>query len=219
MRKAEEEAILRVDNTRVRQLKKEIEEWREKEATMWAQRSRLLWAKQGDKNSKYFHSCDAKRYWKNLIEGLRDGEASWKTNQENISEILVSYYQARFSSSGHMESSRVWECVPNVITDEMNALLGRQFEAHGVAVALQQMAPLKALSPDGMPPLFYQHFWGTVRRDIISSILMWLNLGTLPHSLDHTFITLIPKTSSRKMPTNLALLACVTCCIKFFLKF
>lgn len=42
LRKAEEEAILRIDNTRVRQLKKEIEEWREKEATMWAQRSRLL---------------------------------------------------------------------------------------------------------------------------------------------------------------------------------
>lgn len=34
--KAEEEAIQRGDNTRVRQLKKEIEEWRDREATMWA---------------------------------------------------------------------------------------------------------------------------------------------------------------------------------------
>ena len=34
--KAEEEAIQRGDNTRVSQLKKEIEEWRDKEATMWA---------------------------------------------------------------------------------------------------------------------------------------------------------------------------------------
>ena len=34
--KAKEEAIQRSDNTRVRQLKKEIEEWRDKEATMWA---------------------------------------------------------------------------------------------------------------------------------------------------------------------------------------
>ena len=34
--KAKEEAIQRSDNTRVRQLKREIEEWRDKEATMWA---------------------------------------------------------------------------------------------------------------------------------------------------------------------------------------
>ncbi|XP_075645469.1 uncharacterized protein LOC142616517 [Castanea sativa] len=74
--KAEEEAILRGDNTRVRQLTKEIEEWRDKESTMWAQRSRLLWARQGDKNWNYFHSCATKRYQKNLIEGLRDEEGS-----------------------------------------------------------------------------------------------------------------------------------------------
>ena len=131
-----------------------------------------------------------------MIEGLRDEEDSWKTNQEDITEILISYYQDLFTSSGQMESSRVWECVPNVITDEMNALLSRQFEAHEVEVALQQMAPLKAPGLDGMPPLFYQHFWGTVSQDVISSILMWLNSGTLPQSLNHTFITLIPKTSS-----------------------
>lgn len=78
--KAEEEAIQRGDNTRVRQLKKEIEECCDREATMWAQRSRLLWARQGDKNSKYFHTCSTKRHRKNLIEGMRDKEGSWKTN-------------------------------------------------------------------------------------------------------------------------------------------
>ena len=47
--KAKEEAILRGDNTKVRQLKKEIEEWHDKKDTMWVQMSRLLWARQGDK--------------------------------------------------------------------------------------------------------------------------------------------------------------------------
>jgi len=152
--KAKEEAILRGDNTKVRQLKKEIEEWHDKEATMWVQMSRLLWARQGDKNSKYFHSCATIRYRKNLIEGMRDEEGSWKTNPEDITEILVNYYQSLFTSTGQMNASRVWECVPRVIIDEMNALLSQKFEAHEVEVALQQIAPLKALGPDGMPPLF-----------------------------------------------------------------
>ena len=194
--KAEEEAVLSGDNSRVRQLKKEIKAWRDKEATMWAQRSRLLWARQGDKNSKYFHCCATKRYRKILIEGLKDGDGSWKNKLEEIAEVLVSYYQSLFTSMGQMDSSRVLECVPQVITDEMNALLSREFEVNEVEVALQQMALLKAPGPDGMSPLFNQHFWGTVHHDVTSSILMWLNSDTLPTSLNHTFITLIPKINS-----------------------
>ena len=32
-----------------------------------------------------------------------------------------------------------------------------------------------------------------VDDDVIRSILSWLNSGTLPHPVNHTFITLIPK--------------------------
>ena len=127
--KAEEEAIQKGDNTRVRKFKKEIEERRDKEATMWAQRSRLLWARQGDKNLKYFHSCATKRYRKNLIEGIRDEGGSWKTNMEEIIEVLVSYYHTLFTSKGQVDASRVLEYVPNVITDEMNALLSRKLKS------------------------------------------------------------------------------------------
>ena len=111
---------------------------------------------------------------------MRDEEGSWKTNPEDITKILVSYYQSLFNSMGQMDSSQVWECVPRVIFVEMNALLSRKFEVHEVELALQQMAPFKAPGPNGMPPLFYQHFWGTVCHDVTSSILMWLNSGTFP---------------------------------------
>lgn len=55
------------------------------------------------------------------------------------------------------------------------------------------MAPLKAPGPDGMPPLFYQHFWSTMQHDVTSAILSWLNSGILPEPINHTLITLIPK--------------------------
>ena len=78
----------------------------------------------------------------------------------------------------------------------MNESLCREFETSEVAIALQQMAPLKAPGLDGMPPLFYQHFWSTVNQDVISSILSWLNSGTIPITLNHTIITLVPKINS-----------------------
>ena len=107
-----------------------------------------------------------------MIEGIRDEGGSWKTNMEEIAEVLVSYYHSLFTSKGQVDASRVLEYVPNVITNEMNALLSRKFEVHEVEVTLHQMAPLKAPGLDGMPPLFYQHFWGTVSHDVTSSILM-----------------------------------------------
>ena len=153
--KAKGVAVLCGDNTRVRQLKKDIEVLRDREATMWAQRSRLLWARQGDKNTKYFHSCATKRYRKNLIEGVRDGDGNWKAHPEEIAQVFVSYFNTLFSSLGHNGFARVLELVPNVITDEMYSSLSRAFDASEVQVALQQTAPLKPLGPDGMPPLFY----------------------------------------------------------------
>ena len=109
--------------------------------------------------------------------------------------VMINYYKDLFSSTNLTGSQVVLDCVPSVITKEMNSFLSREFEESEVATALQQMAPLKAPGPDGMPPLFYQHFWGTVKQDVTSSILAWLNLGTLPSPLNHTFIAFIPKTN------------------------
>lgn len=61
------------------------------------------------------------------------------------------------------------------------------------------MAPLKASSFDGMFPLFCQHFWGVVEDDVKTSVLSWLILGTIPHSLNHTFVTVIPKTKNLEL--------------------
>ena len=65
-------------------------------------------------------------------------------------------------------------------------------------MALKQMAPLKALGLDGMPSLFYQHFWPVLNIDVTQAVLSWLNLRTLPSLINHTFITLIPKNNSPK---------------------
>ena len=53
-----------------------------------------------------------------------------------------------------------------------------------------------------MPPLLYKHFWGLVDNDVTNSLLSWLNLGTIPYPLNHTFVTLIPKTKNPEYVTQ-----------------
>ena len=81
----------------------------------------------------------------------------------------------------------------------MNADLVGVFHEWEISEAIKQMAPLKAPGPDGMPPLFYQHFWPLVDKDVTSSVLMWLNLGILPSPINHTFITLVSKVDSPEL--------------------
>ena len=87
----------------------------------------------------------------------------------------------------------VLSCIPIVIDDDMNGMLSQEFSEQEVVAALKKMAPLKTPGPDRMPPLFYQHFWGTIIHDVTSSILSWLNSGILPTPLNYTSIALIPK--------------------------
>ena len=77
------------------------------------------------------------------------------TDEEEISKILIDYYQNLFTLASPSNMEKVLMAVPTVITDEQNAMLSAEFAKNEVEEAIQQMAPLKALGPDGLPPLFY----------------------------------------------------------------
>ena len=88
--------------------------------------------------------------------------------------------------------------VPQVVTEDMNKALIREFTAPEVELALNQMAPTKAPGPDGMPPVFYQKFWHVVGSDVTKAVLSCLNSGRILKSINHTFITLIPKINQKE---------------------
>ncbi|KAK9990735.1 hypothetical protein SO802_025720 [Lithocarpus litseifolius] len=81
---------------------------------------------------------------------------------------------------------------------EMNRMLGKAFTEDEVRIAMKQMYPLKAPGPDGMPPLFYQHFWLNIGEVVTKTILDFLNNGLSPPNFNETHIVLIPKINEPK---------------------
>ena len=96
-------------------------------------------------------------------------------DQDNIGNVMESYYKELFSSSNPNLEDDSLEKIPCMVTDEMNGDLIKEFTELEVKEALNQMASLKALGPDDMPSLFYQHFWSTMQHGVTSAILSWLN--------------------------------------------
>ena len=96
----EEEAAIRGGTVEgVLKLKREISDLLMKEEKMWKQRSRALWLHEDDKNTRYFHSRATHRYRHNKICELRNSMGQMCTDEEEIAQILISYYQDLFTSA------------------------------------------------------------------------------------------------------------------------
>ena len=160
---------------------------------MWHQRSRLQWIKSGDINTQFFHGTTTQRKRRNFIKGLRDSEGRWRSKECIYTKILMDFYADLFITSNPHNLDSIMDGVQKVVTEEMNSKLTAMYTMEEVELAIKEMAPLKAPGPDGMPPLFYQTYWIDMGMDISQAVLSCLNSGSLLKSINHTFITLIPK--------------------------
>ena len=100
----------------------------------------------------------------------------------------------------------------------MNSKLSSEFTHLEVKQAINQMAPLKAPEPDGMPPLFYQHYWNLIGDDISNTVLHYLSSATLPEHLNHTFITFILKKKCPNFASEFRLISLCNALYKIFSK-
>ena len=169
---------------------------------MWRQRSKSLYLKEGDRNTHFFHYRATLRKRRNTISGIRNRVEQWCTGPEQIAEVFIDYYRDLFTSPNLQSMPTILNSIPQLVTEEMNASLTDNFQAWEVEAALKQMAPLKAPGPDGMPPLFFQNYQDLVKGDITTTVLNYLNSGWLPLTLNHTFVTLIPKVKNPEKVTK-----------------
>ncbi|KAL6132909.1 hypothetical protein ACLB2K_065148 [Fragaria x ananassa] len=65
------------------------------------------------------------------------------------------------------------------------------------------MYPTKSPGPDGMPPLFFQHYWDTIGDDITVAVQSFLHSGQILKQINFTHICLIPKVPSPEHMSDL----------------
>ena len=109
---------------------------------------------------------------------------------------FVNYYKGLFTVGHEGEMGPCLQFIKPVITSSMNEDLGRSFTEEEVNIALQQMAPLKALGLNGLNAYFFQQNWTVMGSEVCRGILEILNFGIMPDSLNMTHIAFIPKIKS-----------------------
>lgn len=80
----------------------------------WKQRAKTLWLKEGDMNSRYFHSMASARKKKNTIIRLRNAQGLWCVDSDEIDTLIKSYFTDLFSSSGSNNEAVISVVVPSI---------------------------------------------------------------------------------------------------------
>ncbi|XP_062028872.1 uncharacterized protein LOC133744858 [Rosa rugosa] len=175
------------------------------EELFWRQRSKVSWLKEGDRNTSYFHRKAANRRRKNSIPGLYDEQGQWCDDDDGMEKVVTNYFTKMFTASNiDLEAvETTLAAIQPCVTHGMNEKLCASYSQEEVKNALFQMYPTKSPGPDGMPPIFFQHYWETIGADVTEAVQDFLHSGQLLPQINFTHICLIPKVNNPEHMSDL----------------
>jgi hypothetical protein len=163
-------------------------------ASIGWQQSRSLWLKEGDANSKYFHSVLASRRRGNAISVIQADGATLE-GVTPIRQAVFSHFASHFKALNMVRP----EC-DNLLFRRLSQVesdsLTKPFSEAEVKAAVWDCDSYKSPGPDGVNFGFYKDFWEDLKVDVMRFISEFHRNGKLTKGLNATFIALIPMIDS-----------------------
>ncbi|KAF7826344.1 ribonuclease H [Senna tora] len=143
-------------------LAKELEEVLNQEEILWHKKARCKWIRDGDRNTKYYHTKAINRRKRNKIFMIKNQIGEWTEELPEIKKIITNFFKNLFQEeeTGSMADLNIFKW-PDV-GENMWERLNIPFEPDEVKCAIFKMGGLKAPGNDGFPAIFYQQNWDTV---------------------------------------------------------
>lgn len=166
------------------------------EELLWLQKSRSTWIKDGDRNTKFYHTQALIRRRRNRILMLQDESGNWESDPAKLLTMVESFFQNLYShESPPPPLSPLPSRFPKLPASSI-ALLSTPVTRAEVHSALFDMSPLKSPGVDGLHAMFFQQQWLIVGESLFREVQRVLAGGPLEPQLNRTLIALIPKTTS-----------------------
>eukprot|EP00256_Glycine_max_P032671 XP_006577560.1 uncharacterized protein LOC102665607 [Glycine max] len=150
------------------------------------QKSRLRWIKEGDYNTKFFHSCLQDRRRKNQILSLQvEGRCV-----EQVGEVKMEV--RRFFEEGFKEASFSRPVLGGIefqtLGSEENSFLVAPFSEEEIKDVVWSCDGNKCPGPDGFNLRFIKKCWEFVKDDIVEFLQEFQITGVLPKAITTSFL-------------------------------
>nr|POF16666.1 hypothetical protein CFP56_67884 [Quercus suber] len=123
LQQAEDAAVKGGNVDFFRQVKTEVNDLLRLEEKLWQQQSHTHWIVSSDRNTSYFHNRASQRFRRNNISELQALNGRLVSGDENVSALIVEYYQLLFTSSSPSDIKKVVQHTNRRVDDTMNAEL------------------------------------------------------------------------------------------------
>ncbi|GKV12444.1 hypothetical protein SLEP1_g23583 [Rubroshorea leprosula] len=170
---------------------RQLQEWVDKKSNLLYQKARLRWLKERDANSKYFHSCVARRKSQNSLGGIVQN-GRWIDDVQEVKTTVKDFFREKFREDRW--DRPVLESINfNMISDEENAMLVAEFGEEEIKEAVWNCGGSKSPGPDGFNFNFIKRMWSTLKEDICDFFREFHRNGKLVKGSNTSFIVLVPK--------------------------
>ncbi|XP_026431198.1 uncharacterized protein LOC113328268 [Papaver somniferum] len=87
-------------------------------STMMRQKSRIKWVKEGSANTQFFHTNIKVSHSQNLITEMEDENGNIISDQEQIENLLVNYFEKKFHHQEAIVNDSLLAVIPKLITED-----------------------------------------------------------------------------------------------------
>lgn len=158
-----------------------------------------------------------KRRWRNNIEGIVH-QGSWITNPRIVKDIFATHFEQRFKQIKLSIVFGIESLSNSRITPEMALSLDKHFPEIIIKGALWNINLEKSPGPDGFNGFCIRKYCDQMKPDIIHFMEVFHKTGILPHSINSSFITLIPKVEAPFHVHEFRPISLIKCTMKILLK-
>lgn len=167
------------------------------EELYWSQKAGLQWLRQGERNTRFFHTSVEARRRRNQIRQLKNESGQWCTNDHDLECIAIRFYNDLYTrDTSTVISTEAWN-FPRLPRASLR-WVNRDVTDCEIKTAMFQLGANKAPGPDGIPASFFQKHWNWVGPSVVKFIRAVFSTGTIPESMNQFLICLLPKQSPRE---------------------
>ncbi|XP_015084239.1 uncharacterized protein LOC107027648 [Solanum pennellii] len=158
--------------------------------------NQLQWFKDGDTNSKYFHSIIRGRRRKLFIHKIVTENGDWIQGENNIAQEACEHFNNIFTGEDKHISEHNLECIPRMVNQDQNTQLTKVPDLDELKEVVFSMNPNSAAGPDGMNGYFFQKCWNIIKNDLIEVLHAFFSGQMIPKYFSHSCIVLLPKVNN-----------------------
>jgi len=180
------------------------------------QQSRLNWLREGDANSKYFHSVMAGQRRHNTLCSICVNGVMVEGVQ-HVRQAVFDHFHKHFCAPP-MVRPRVGHLQFRQLSFIEKGTLTKPFSMDEVKAAVWDCDSFKSPGLDGINFGFIKNFWNVMKGDMLRFVLKFHRNGKLSKGIKATFIALIPKVDSPQIFNDFRPISLVGCLYKIIAK-